>query len=122
MSNHHQQQQQKNWLWTPRAMKCSKSTLLSNTTPFVRKRTDTTSSGKGFCESWNKPKMSILIQELTKNKELYLWSGGGDHHIGHEVIPFIHALPKTQEVSAQPAMVRQHDENRIPAKQIYSCK
>jgi len=58
-----------------------------------------------------------LTQELTKTKELYLWSGGGDHHIGHEVIPFIHALPKMQEVSAHPALVRQHGENRIPAKQ-----
>lgn len=27
-----------------------------------------------------------------------------------------------QEVSAQPAMVRQHDENRTPAKQKYLCE
>lgn len=58
----------------------------------------------------------------TKQKntsEFYLWSGRGDHHIGHEVIPFIHALPRKPEVSAQPALVRQHDKSRIPVKQTH---
>lgn len=63
-----------------------------------------------------KAKISILIQELIKPKELYLWSGRGDHHIGHEVIPFIHAPHKMQEVSAQPALAENRKQKFLQSK------
>lgn len=89
--------------------------------------TEMTDRGNGFSETnqhfqfWLKTKKK---KQNTKTKqkntsEFYLWSGRGDHHIGHEVIPFIHALPRKPEVSAQPALVRQHDKSRIPVKQTH---
>lgn len=48
--------------------------------------------------------------------QLYLWSGGGDHHIGHEVISFIHALHKMQKVSAQPALVENRKQKFLQSK------
>lgn len=69
--------------------------MLSNTTLFIRKRTDMPSSRKGFCERWKQP--SSACWSRSWNPEgLYLCSGGGDRHVGHEIIPSVHALPQTR--------------------------